>query len=258
VIASSHSGQPEHVAAVLGILNKIGMSEDDLKCGTHPPFHKPTSDELIRCGLPLRPVHCNCSGKHCGLLSLAAFLGADKDEYWLVNHPAQQAVLGEIEAFCGISRDKIVIGVDGCGVPVFGMPLYNMALSYSRLVTGNGMDERRISAGKRISSAMMDYPFMVAGSDRICTELMEAIPGGLVAKSGAEGVYCLAITGLSFGAAIKIEDGNNRAMGPIIASLLRRLEAFPKEVMQEFERKFSNIAIKNFRGEVVGEMVGTF
>jgi L-asparaginase II len=256
IMASSHSAQAQHVSLVSRVLSKVGLSEADLRCGTHPPFHKPTSDEMVRRGQEPTPIHCNCSGKHAAMLVMATHIGAALEGYWLPEHPVQRLILEEVAAYTGMGREDIETGVDGCGVPVFAMPLANMALGYARLANGKGLPPEKAAAAREIASAMMSHPFVIAGEGRLCTELASALPGKLIGKSGAEGVYCLSLPKNGLGIAIKVEDGNQRAMGPIVVNILKRLGVFSRSEL-EILKKLERIPLTNFRREIIGEIYST-
>src|SRR5207253_1207151 len=146
-------------------------------------------------------------------------------------NPVQQAIAKTVSQFSDIPLDQIAVGVDGCGVPVFGIPVRAMALMYARLVAPSGsLDAATQDACKRIIKAMIDFPEMVGGTkDRLDTELIKAAAGRLISKIGAEGVYTVGVLpcadwpdGLGF--AVKIEDGDDRrARPPVVIEALRQL-----------------------------------
>lgn len=256
-MCASHSGEDIHIATVRGILKKIGLDETYLQCGSHYPSHAATQDRMRRAGETPTEVHCNCSGKHSGMLALCQQIGADPKTYTELQHPVQQLDLEEVAAFTGVPKEQIVIGVDGCGVPVHGIPVYNMALAWARLVNPQGMSEARANAAQRIRTAMMHYPYLVAGGGRTCTQLMEAIPGRIVAKSGADAVYCFALPEKGWGCALKIADGGSRAVGPAVYSLLKQLGHFSEAELAPLAKMEATI-LKNHRQDVVGDIRAVF
>lgn len=254
IMTASHSGEPEHVSVVRSVLAKIGLDEQDLHCGTHAPFHQPTAEATLAGHMPFAEVQCNCSGKHSAMLALAVALGLPPESYWDPRHPVQQLILDEVSQFTGIPRDVIHTGIDGCGVPVFAVPLRTMAMAYARLVTGEALSQARAEAGLAICRAMMENPFMVAGTGRVCTQLMEAFPHRLVAKSGAEGVYCMGLPELGLGVAIKVQDGSSRAMGPVCVAVLQRLGVVGRADSPALGA-LSKTKLCNLRGEEIGDIV---
>src|SRR5213594_2834270 len=89
VAIASHNAQDFHQSAVRSILDKIGLSEDHLKCGTHEPGHAATADGLREAGLQPTPIHSNCSGKHAAMLALAVHRGYPTEGYTRLDHPVQ-------------------------------------------------------------------------------------------------------------------------------------------------------------------------
>ena len=66
---------------------------------------------------------------------------------------------------------------------------------------------------------MTNYPEMVAGEGRLCTDLMEHTAGRLFAKAGAEGLYCVGVPGAELGVVLKVEDGSGRAVAPAVLAV---------------------------------------
>lgn len=252
VMAASHGGEERHVERVKGIFKKLGISFNMLDCGVAPPLYAPAAKEVLKKGGVYTPLHNNCSGKHSAMIALALLKGYPVEGYINPGHPVQQDILEVVSGVTEMGRDDIGIGVDGCGVPVFYMPLLNMAKAYAKLSKPEGIEpESRRIALKIIGEAMTRNPYYVAGTGRLDTCLMEVTKGKIVAKLGAEAVYCLGIMGKGIGIALKIEDGNTRAIGPVIIELLRKLDFI---TYREFEllRDWWEVPIKNHRKEVIG------
>ena len=71
-------------------------------CGAHWSSDEPTAINQIRSLEVPATIHNNCSGKHAGMLVLAALLGTSPDGYAALSHPVQQSILGTLEAMTGI------------------------------------------------------------------------------------------------------------------------------------------------------------
>ena len=220
---ASHGGEPRHVAAVLAWLERIGCRVGDLECGIHPPSNEAAMQAMLRGGLGASPAHNNCSGKHTGFLTLARHTGAATKGYIAYQHPVQQRVLGALETMTGLDLGAAPRGIDGCGIPVIGIPLGNLALAFARLTDPRDQPEARQAACERVCAAMAAEPFMVAGSGRYCTRVITATGGNALIKTGAEGVYCGALPKLGLGVALKVDDGAGRAAEVLMGRLLRRL-----------------------------------
>lgn len=255
IICSSHSGEQQHVQTVGKLLERVGLNEEFLLCGIHPPFHRPSAEEIYRKGNQPGPIHCNCSGKHSGMLALCQYYGWPLDNYLDLTHPLQKMLLETMHRF--LSYEKIVLGVDGCGVPVYGMPLKIMAKGYARLVNPQVLPDVYQLATKRLVAAMLAYPNLVGGTGRFDTELMETAAKDVLAKGGAEGVQCLGLVTKGLGIAIKIEDGNARAAEPVAIEVLNQLGVLSDHKLYAMRHKHHPM-IKNHRNEVVGELRPVF
>lgn len=270
IFSSSHNGEEVHTQTVLDGLKKAGLSTELLQCGSHAPYDRGTAEALAATGQEPGVVHNNCSGKHTGMLALAKHLGLPLENYMDPNSKLQQLILANVADVTGVSAGDIAIGVDGCGVPVFGLPIRNMAYAFARLSDPTYMPVGKEEAGRRFRDAMLEHPYLVAGRKRICTELM-ALPGGrFVAKSGAEGVYCVgvlphavsdrlkaagAVGGV--GIAVKIEDGNNNVRHQVTVEAMRQLGLLTDADLTALSR-FGVYPVKNHAGRLVGEIKPVF
>ena len=217
---ASHSGEARHVAAVTAWLSRIGLSVADLECGSQLPSYEPALIALLSGGGTVTAAHNNCSGKHSGFLTLARHLGVPTRGYVNYEHPVQQRILGVLEAMTGLDLGRAPRGVDGCGIPVIGVPLGNMALALARLGNPDDQPEARQAACARLRKAIAANPFMVAGSGRFDTRVMELTGEKALIKTGAEGVYCAAFPDLGLGVALKVDDGAGRAAEVLMGRLL--------------------------------------
>ena len=251
VMAASHHGQDCHIEAVLSILHKIGLDESHLACGTHRPTDAKQSQRLVRECAPVTPVYNNCSGKHAGMLAYAMHMGYPTEGYVDINHPVQVDMWKAVAEVCGLSPDEVVRGVDGCGVVVFGMPVASMAYGYARLAQPETMPARFREAASRITRVIMAYPEMIGGTTDFGTKLMQALPGRVVAKGGAEGLFCLGAVERGIGVCVKIEDGSPRALPAAVAETLKQLGLVGDETHDD-EELASVRPIRNHRGDSVG------
>jgi L-asparaginase II len=250
---ASHNGEAAHVAAVTLWLARIGLSPDDLECGAPLPATKTAQRALSETGGAAAPVYDNCSGKHAGFMTVARHLGAKTKGYVTLTHPVQQRVLGTLEQMTGLDLSSTPRGTDGCGIPVFGIPLGNLALAMARLADPHDQPDARQAACARILGAMAANPFMVAGTARFCTRVIEATAGRVLIKTGAEGVYCGAVPEHGLGIALKIDDGARRAaevtMGAVLGHL-GLLDGAAKNMLADALRP----VIQSRAGAPVGEM----
>ena len=211
---ASHSGELAHVDVVRRILADAGLAADALDNTLGFPLDAVSARAMIRAGQEPDRLHQNCSGKHAAMLATCVANGWPTVGYRDPAHPLQVAIRRSIEEV--VAEDVAAVAVDGCGAPLFAVSLVGCARAFGRLVTSApGTDERRIA------DAMRAHPFLVGGTARDITVLMQQV-GGLLLKDGAEGV-CAAATADGVGVVLKIDDGAGRARTPVLVAALRRL-----------------------------------
>lgn len=250
LICGSHSGTAAHVRVAESILEKIGLTAEALACGPHAPWDEETRRDLQEQGLEPVRLHNNCSGKHAGMMAVARARGWDPDGYHRVEHPVQARLLTEVARWTQLPAEAIGLGVDGCGVVSYAMPLSHMALAYASLAAAARRGEH---APATVVEAMAAHPEMVAGEGRICTDIARVTEGRVFAKMGAEGVYCVGVPGAELGIALKVEDGNMRAIAPAVAGVLRELDLISED---DFGALHGYVfrEVSNTRGEPTGEV----
>lgn len=260
LFCASHIGEQFHRDGVASVLEKIGLAEQDLQCGTHIPRHTESYNQLIREGGELTPFFSNCSGKHSGMLAGVMKQKMAVDSYREIDHPYQQQIIDVIENVADYQRDKIGISVDGCGVPVHRMPLTKVALLFSRLAAPHKWTEgskHRKESLKRVSNAMKTYPEMVAGTKQFDTDLMTAFRSRIVAKGGAEGVHCFGDQETGLGVAIKVADGNARGASVSTMAVLQQLNIGEESTWNKLAR-YSEAPVLNARDEKIGVIKPAF
>lgn len=251
--SASHSGEPEHAALAAAMLAKAGLDHSALECGAHWPTRQEAALDLAAGGKTPSPLHNNCSGKHSGFLCACRHLGLDHRGYVAAGHGAQQAVRDAMEAVTGAAHAADACGTDGCSIPTYAVPLRNLAHGFARMATGAGLSPARAGAARRLIEACMAEPFLVAGTGRLDTRLMQAGGGRVMVKVGAEGVYCGAVPELGLGIALKCDDGAARAAEIMVAAVLRRLlthDAALAAAMAEF----AHPVLRNWNGIAVGAL----
>ena len=250
---ASHSSEPAHLEAVDRFMAKAGVEEKDLACGVHPPISAEVAKAVLCGTATMTPKWSNCSGKHTGMLALARHHGWPLAGYQAEGHPVQERILEVLTRWTGAPRGGIQTAPDGCTAVCFALPLRSMALAYARL--GAATDP----APQGIARAMMKHPFLVAGTGRLCTDLMTEWPGNVIAKVGADGIYCAALRWVSVGIALKVEDGDTRAapiaLLEVMRQVLARLPA-AKAGLYSLDRLAGHARqpIVNTRGVTTGEL----
>jgi len=257
VMCGSHIGTDDHVRTVKSILDIIGLDESYLMCGTHPPIFYALQNRLPRANDKFSPLQHNCSGKHAGFLALARYLKEDPTRYLDPAGQVQQSVLDGISELYGYPRNKIKIGIDGCSAPVFGLPLKQAAVAYVRLANQISDDPAMCTILGRIKRAMTAHPEMVSGEGRFDLALARTFPGNVVNKIGAEGIEGIGFTDPPMGIAVKILDGNERALYPVVIEVIRQLGLLSGVDMARLA-PFAHPKVTNYRGLIVGRIVPEF
>ncbi|MEE2767602.1 MAG: asparaginase [Actinomycetota bacterium] len=236
---ASHSGEPAHVNGVTRWLDRLCVPIETLACGIHPPISSLAANGLAESGQSPSAVHNNCSGKHAGFLTLCRHLGISTDRYISPTHELQRLyVTPAIEGLCGVDLASQIPAVDGCGIPTWEIPLQRLAAGWAVLGLG-----QTGSPEKRLLDAMRSEPFFVAGTNRVCTRMIEGTTGGTVVKTGAEGVFCAVLPDDEVGVAVKVHDGAGRAAAVAVGWLLTRLGHLTAEEQE---------VLTNHEGRAVG------
>jgi L-asparaginase II len=221
IASASHLADDDQLEAVRALLAKAPAREDDLECGLE--------------GEPPSRLNHNCSGKHAGMLALCRARGWASAGYRLEGHPVQAEMLAVHAEAAEVATDDVEHAVDGCGVLTFALPLERMAHAFARFP--------RLDGGARIAAGMRAYPDLIRGPLAADTRLMKLLPGW-IAKGGAEGLLC-ASNG-TVGVALKVADGNGRAIGPAASTFFQHLDLDLSDL--------GVVALENSRGEQVGEI----
>ena len=262
IMCASHAGTDKHMAVVRRMQEKIGISEADLQCGSAWPGDAKTHQTMNIKGDQPSPIRHNCSGKHTGMLAHAKMRGYDLGDYLDLKHPVQMTIRKVIGEMAGLEPEDMPSGIDGCSVPVYALPLQNMAQAVARLADPAMLDPVRKAACSRITSAMMNNPDMISGEGRFDTELMSVVPGKVFSKGGAEGFHIAGIMpgvvregSPGIGIAIKIADGDRkfRARSCVLVKILLALGVLDEDDLRQIPT-FGFSPIHNARKMVVGQV----
>ena len=285
VMAASHSGEDLHVRTLQALYRRTGLTQSMLATGTEGmPLDALTAARLARDGERPSEIRHMCSGYHTAFLLLARMKGWPLDEYWLDDHPTQQAARDVIARSFGVPASKLVTSLDGCGVPTFAFPLREIAKAYAFLADPESVrsDDARSGLAASVAvvrDAMLANPEQVGGTrDRLDTSVSKALPGRLVAKGGAEGLRCYAIlpgprakggSAAASGLALKVEDGGaaDRATsaasvealvqaGVLDGQALRVLARYHRPTVADPHGRPAGEAIAAFELAPVGELLG--
>ncbi|MGQ5262232.1 asparaginase [Micromonospora sp. ZYX-F-536] len=210
--AGSHTGDDRHVEVVRAMLADAGLTEDALGCPVDWPEDEPTRDRLIRAGGQRERIRMNCSGKHAAMLVACVARSWSTHDYLDPEHPLQRETAATVARLAGTPIAHVA--VDGCGAPLFGLPLTGLARTFQALVTAPAGSHE-----ERVAQAMRQHPEYVGGwHGHPNTDLMRALPG-VLAKGGAEGVLAVA-TPDGHAVAVKVVDGSPRATTAVVLAAL--------------------------------------
>jgi len=245
VACASHNGEDIHVRAVATLLARAGLNEGALACGPQPPMGPTAARELIAAGLPARPIHNNCSGKHAGMLAACVVAGWTTEGYQRIDHPMQRSVAAAMDEYLGHHLSRAPVAVDGCGLPTYGVPLSALARGFAAAQTD--------AAFRRCQEAMAAHPMMVAGTGRFDTALLEDFGTAVTAKIGGAAVWVACARPAGPGVAVKLEGGVDSAVAPIALATLRSLGLLPDRVTPGLAA-YARPVLRNWAGEPVGEI----
>ncbi|MFC2063947.1 asparaginase [Chloroflexota bacterium] len=262
ITCGSHDGSNEHIRVIQDIQKKVGIGEEDLLCGVQPPLDVSVADQLKERGETLTQNRHNCSGKHTAMLAFAAMSDLPDGSYINPNHPIQHKILDAVAGMCNMQPSQVIMGIDGCSVPTFAVPLYNAALAYARLCDPKDLAEIRSAACRRITTAMLSNPEMVAGPRRFDTRLMQVGRKRILAKAGAEGFFSIGLSprvlnvdSPGIGIAIKVSDGDqkNRVRPALVLEILKQMKLLNLEELETLKEFGPTLKETNWRNLIVGE-----
>jgi L-asparaginase II len=224
---ASHHAQPFQVALVGDWLGRLGLTEDALVCGPALPRGEADMGNAFAHGGPRR-IYNNCSGKHCGFLSVAKHMGAGLD-YGSPDHAAQKLYRDILSEFTGLDANRLPTGGDGCGLPAIAVPIGAMAKAMARFGVAQAVSPQRRAAVRRVLNAMAAYPDHLQSKDSPLARMIRYADGNIVAKTGAEGYLVACVRDRGLGIAIKVADGDSsgRAKMGVLARILGRIHALP-------------------------------
>ncbi len=253
ILCASHNGETMHTSLVESMLKQMNLESSQLECGPQAPTLRVDQEKLLLAGEKPSCLHNNCSGKHTGFLAACLSLGHEIQDYIHPEHPLQQSIKKVIAQFYEMPELDLKTGLDGCSAPIFGMPLRNQALAYLNLIQPQRVsdDPRVWEACKRIVAAVAMYPELIAGSQRYCSDLVRITKGRIIGKTGADGIYSLAIPDEKLAAVIKIDDGKMGPQYQVAHQLLLEMGLLSQKEQEEL-KDYSEQANVNFAKRQVG------
>lgn len=262
IMAGSNAGEDYCTEVAASLMKKAGVTEEDLVMNPRWPSHEATRNRIIAEGGTMKKLYHGCTPKHVGLMLVQRKLTGDVKGYHLPDSAAQRLVRYTISLFTDTPYEDIKIGIDGCGVPVFGVPGDALAKSYLRMAAPDLIPEKSYQdITLRMTRLMNKYPHLIRGREYLCTLLNS--DENVAAKGGASGVYTFGLKRERLGIMYKIYDGTETSWQMIAAEILRQLEL---EGCRELIDKLDNTGligttrreIRCMTGEVIGEMKPVF
>jgi L-asparaginase II len=245
-LTGSLNAEPFQIDIVRSMLSKAGLTEDYLQCGAQYPSHKATAESLKKEGYSPLPIYHNCSAKHTGMLLACKAKGYPLDNYLDFNHPFQKDILKTVLQFTELDKKEIKTVIDGCGAPVFFMPLINLAIGYKNLAISKDI------AVEKLINSVKKNPLMIGGNERLCSDIIKVTNGKVFAKIGADGVYAAFSEEFKEGLAMKVEDGSTKPLYVMFLTVLKERKWINENEL-EMLSKYWKIKVKNSKNVVVGE-----
>jgi len=256
IISGSHNGEKKHVRVVRSILKKIGLNKNHLQCGTHVP-HYYTAFGITPPKKKFSPLQHNCSGKHAGMLVVCVYEGWNIKNYLDSRHPLQKLILKNISELCEYPLRKIKVGKEGCGAPTHALPLKNMAIGFSKLVSFRSKNQLVSQSLQVVADSMWKYPEMVSGRGRLDYQLAVTSKRNILSKAGAEALHCAVILDKDYGMVVKILDGSRRALAPASIEVYRQLGVLNRRQLKDLG-DFVSPSIYNHQRKKVGYLKADF
>ncbi|AZN40018.1 asparaginase [Paenibacillus albus] len=274
LMCASHQGTPAHIAVLEQMLAQTGVLEEQLVFAAALPANAKARDAVLASGGSPRKLYHVCAGKHIGMLALCKLRGWPMETYTQPEHPLQQELLRIVAAIADVQPAAVETAIDGCGLPVFALPLWRLALIYARFAAW-GSDEAAAAqpaasgeaasgsaaevglaaigaAAKRIAAAMASHPALVEGPDRLASVMLDCGDGNVVAKSGAQGVFVFALRRERLAVAIKLADGGESAWPEAVCAMLEQLQLEGGAELTRCIRSHISPELRNDAGQLVG------
>lgn len=246
---ASHTGEEIHTKTIKKFLEKTEFEETSLKCGLHKPLSKIEQNKLLLTGNAETILQNNCSGKHTMMLGICKKMGWDEKTYDEISHPLQIAIKEKINSLCEVKKDY-PITKDGCGVPIFSMPLENMVKGYLNLFLD--------SKYSKIKMAFIENPYVIGGEDRLDTAIMKT-NSDLISKVGAGGLCVVVNLKTQEGLIVKILDCDMKARAIVLIEALRQLNWLEGAMLENDLIKNQNKKdIVTLHGEKIGSAACKF
>ena len=248
---ASHNGESCHHDLAAQWLGDLGLSESDLACGEAVPMGEQALARFYQQGEIKGRLYHNCSGKHVGMLAVCAHCGDGVADYQQHDHPSQQRWLKVLGEMSNLNGSDLPWDYDGCGLTAPATPLHALATGLARMANPTGLDTKRQQACERIHQAVTSHPHLVAGEQRGCTQVMQALGNKISVKVGAEGVYAAIVPSLGLGVVLKMDDGARRSAEVALGGVLKNLGLLDEDSEGQLAALI-HPELKNSRDQITG------
>jgi len=249
---ASHNGESIHIKVAQSWLKKIKKKDEVLLCGHHRPMGDDSSSVIAKLIKKRSPLLNNCSGKHLGMISRCLVDGLNIQNYLEFDHNHQLQILSVMEEFF---EEKIKhLTRDGCHAPMFAISLKSLALAALKISNHHSLMPQYAKSITLALDSIQQYPFLTAGHNQFDSNLIKVTKGRLYFKRGAEGIGFIVDRQKKIGGAIKIEDGNMRALPLATLAILKQLKLIKNKELNLLQ-KWMRVPILNCNQFEVGAII---
>ncbi len=246
IACASHQGEPGHVEAARRILEAAGLKDEDLQCGSHLPSDPTATAELLGRGQSATPIFNNCSGKHSAMLATCVHEGWPIETYMERDHPLQVQIADRLARHAGLHAEDMPFGIDGCGLPTFGLSLREFAAALARAASSD-------PAFQSCQAAMAHHPWLIGGTHSFDSALVGAAGATFTAKGGAAAIFGAVARDGSWALVIKLESGAAAGLPQIATRALQQLGFLDTDLSGNLAQLVDS-PVTNWVGTPVGEI----
>ena len=203
-------------------LFELGLEEEDLMLGPAWPLGQKRKDYIVRHEGRKSKIYHNCSGKHCGQLSICNHSKFKTLNYHDPKHPVQKLFIENLEKLAEVKIKNI--GIDGCNLPAPSLPLNQFAKALTKFADPSKLEGIEKKAVIKIFESCVKYPLLFGGSESVNSILTKSSNKKVLVKNGADGVFVAIVPDEKAALVVKIKDGNMKAAEVAIAGLLEEMK----------------------------------
>ncbi len=234
--SSSHRGEKYHVKELTNWLNKLKIKKSALKCGLHYPLNLKAKEDLLRSNKKINQLHNNCSGKHLGMLASCLMNNYSINDYLNFNHPHQKNIRNVFEQFSENKIYKKNFGIDGCSAPQYAFKLKDINRLLINLIKSYKKKFDYFYETKLLIDSILENPNYIGGTDSLDSAIIKISKKKIFCKGGAEGVFLFLDLKKEICGVIKIVDGNERAIPPLLFNIFKKLKMMNTQELDHYRK----------------------